>query len=82
LVLEKQVGGVQPIAIGEVIYQLVICTLAIQFNDTFVKHFSPHQFRVATFGECEIMVNGVKVMLDLHMGGGWYYSWMFEMHLI
>jgi hypothetical protein len=27
--LEKQAGGVKPIAIGEVIYRLVVCTLTI-----------------------------------------------------
>jgi len=42
LVLEKQIGGVQPIAIGEVIYWIVAFTLVIQFKDTFVEHFSPH----------------------------------------
>ncbi len=41
LVLEKQVGGVQPIAIREVIYRLIIRTLAIQFKDTFVEHLVP-----------------------------------------
>jgi hypothetical protein len=34
--------------------------------DTFVEHFSPHQFWVATLGECQTMVHGVKTMLDLH----------------
>jgi len=42
LALEKQVRGIQPITIGEVIYWLVARTLVIQFKDTFVEHFSPH----------------------------------------
>jgi hypothetical protein len=42
LVLDKQVRGIQPIMIGEVIYRLVAHTLVIQFKDTFVEHFSPH----------------------------------------
>jgi hypothetical protein len=40
LALEKQAIGIHPIAIGEVIYQLVARTLIIQFKDTFAKHFS------------------------------------------
>jgi hypothetical protein len=39
--LEKQVKGVQPITIGEVIYWLVARTLVIQLKDTFAEHFSP-----------------------------------------
>ncbi len=42
LSLEEQAKGIQPIAIGEVIYQLIGHTLVIQFKDTFAKHFSPH----------------------------------------
>jgi hypothetical protein len=42
LSLEKQVRGVQPIAIGEVIYWLIAHTLAIKFKDTFAKHCNPH----------------------------------------
>jgi hypothetical protein len=67
LALEKQVEGVRPITIGEVIYQLIAHTLAIQFKNTFAEHFSPHQFGVAMLGGCEIMVHGVRVMLDLHL---------------
>ncbi len=48
------------------IYSLVTCTLAIQFKDTFVKHFSLYQFGVVMLNRCEIMVHGVKIMLDLH----------------
>jgi hypothetical protein len=67
LVLEKQIRGVRPITIGKVIYQLVAHTLTIRFKDTFAKHFSPHQFGVATLSMCEIVVHGLKVMLDLHL---------------
>jgi hypothetical protein len=66
LVLEKQTGNVQPIAIREVIYSLITRTLPIQLKNTFVEYFNPHQFKVATLGGCEIMVHGVKVILDLH----------------
>ncbi len=49
-------------------YCLVAHTLAIQFKDTFVEHFNPHQFGVTTHGKCEIMVHGVRMLLDL-LGG-------------
>jgi hypothetical protein len=42
LALEKQVENVRPITIGELIYWLVVRTLAIQFKNTFAKHFNSH----------------------------------------
>jgi hypothetical protein len=42
LTLQKQMGNIRPIMVGEVIYQLVVLTLATQFKDTFAEHFSPH----------------------------------------
>ncbi len=39
LVLEKQVRGVRPIAVEEVIYWLITCKLVIQFKHTFAKHY-------------------------------------------
>jgi hypothetical protein len=65
--LEKQTKGVWPVVIRKVIYQLVTRTLAIQFKDTFVKHFTPHQFGVATLSRCETVVHGIRAMLDLHL---------------
>jgi hypothetical protein len=47
-------------------YHLIVHTLAIQFKDTLVKHFSLHQFGVATCGKCETMVHGIQTMLNLH----------------
>ncbi len=35
--------------------------------DTFVKHFIPHQFRVAMSSDYKTMVHGVRVMLDVHL---------------
>jgi phosphopantetheine adenylyltransferase len=67
LVLEKQARGVKLITIGKVIYRLVTRTFAIQFKNTFVKHFNPHQFGVATSNRCEIVVHGVRAMLDIHL---------------
>jgi len=52
--------------LGKVIYRLIARTLAIQFKDTFVKHFNSHQFEVAIASRCAIVVHGVRVMLDLH----------------
>jgi hypothetical protein len=42
LILQKQMGDIWPIMIKEVIYQVVVFTLATQFKDTFAEHFSPH----------------------------------------
>jgi hypothetical protein len=42
LPLEKQLRDICSIMIGEVTYHLVAYTLAIQFKDIIVKHFSPH----------------------------------------
>jgi hypothetical protein len=66
LASEKQVGGVRPIVIGEVVYQLVTRTLVIQFKDTFAEHFCPRQFWLATSNEYEIVVHEVRAMLNLH----------------
>jgi hypothetical protein len=52
-ILDKQPGNIRAITIGEVIYQLVIRTLVIQFNNIFVEHFSQHQFGVPTSSGCK-----------------------------
>jgi hypothetical protein len=67
--LEKQFGGICPIVINEVTYYLVVRTLAIQFKGTLVKHFSLYQVGVVTHGECETVVHGIQMMLDLHLNG-------------
>ncbi len=67
--LEKQFGGICPIVINEVTYCLVARTLAIQFKGTLVKHFSLYQVGVVTHGECETVVHGIQMMLDLHLNG-------------
>ncbi len=64
--LEKQFGGICLITINVVTYHLVAHILAIQFSDILTYHFNPHQFGVATYGGCEIMVHDVQAMLDLH----------------
>jgi hypothetical protein len=45
--------------INEVTYHLIAHTLATQFRDILIEHFSPHQFGVTTCGKCETMVHGV-----------------------
>jgi hypothetical protein len=47
-------------------YCLVAHTLVIQFSDALMKHFGFHQFGIAIRDGCEIMVHGVRMMLDLH----------------
>jgi hypothetical protein len=40
--------------------------LVLQFKDTFIEYFSPHQFGVTTLGGCKTMVHGVKATLNLY----------------
>ncbi|KAL2628561.1 hypothetical protein R1flu_013247 [Riccia fluitans] len=68
LALEKASGGVQPIAVGEVLYRLVAYSLGFQFRETLVDHFSPLQFGVAMHGGCETIIHGLRATLDLHPG--------------
>jgi hypothetical protein len=48
-----------PIAINEMTYHLIACTLVIQLRGTFVEHFTLHQFSVMTHGEYETMVHNI-----------------------
>ncbi|KAL2649955.1 hypothetical protein R1flu_018083 [Riccia fluitans] len=66
LALEKPSGDVRPIAVGEVLYQLVARTLGFQFWEAFADHFSPLQFGVATRGGCKTIIHGLRTTLDLH----------------
>ncbi len=70
LTMTKLLGGIHPIAMGEVSYRFTSYTLCFQFNDTFVTHFSPHQFRVTTKSNCERIIHGIKCTLDLHFDLG------------
>jgi hypothetical protein len=58
-VLEKHPKGIHRIAINEVTYNLVACTLVIQFRDTLVEHFNLHQFDLTICGGCETMAHGI-----------------------
>ncbi|KAL2613331.1 hypothetical protein R1flu_025023 [Riccia fluitans] len=66
LALEKPSGGVRPIAVEEVLYRLVACTLGFQFWEDLADHFLPLQFGVATRGACETIIHGLCATLDLH----------------
>jgi hypothetical protein len=52
--------------IGEMIYCLIVHTLVIQFKYILTKCFSFHQFNVTTCNWCELVIHGVRTMLDLH----------------
>ncbi|KAL2608814.1 hypothetical protein R1flu_027387 [Riccia fluitans] len=66
LALEKPLGGIRPIAVGEVLYRLVVVTLGFKFWEALVDHFSPLQFGVAMRGGCETIIHGLRTTLDLH----------------
>jgi hypothetical protein len=51
----------------ETLYQFTNHTICFQCHEAFATHFSPHQFVVATKGDCEIVIHGVKCTLDLHL---------------
>jgi hypothetical protein len=58
--------GVCLVVVGGELYRFTSCVLCLQFRDAFATHFSPHQFKVATKGGCEIIIHGIKCTLDLH----------------
>ena len=66
LALEKPSGGVRPIAVGEVFYRLVSQTLCAQLRSHFENLLSPHQYGVGVRGGCEMVVHGLRAVLDLH----------------
>ncbi len=66
LAMTKPSGGVRPIAVEETLYWLTSYVLCFQFHETFVTHFSPHQFGVATKGGYEVVIHSIRCILDLH----------------
>jgi hypothetical protein len=56
---------VQPIAIAEVLQQLVSCSIALQMRDAFQQFFSPLQFAVSNPGGCESIVAEIRALLDM-----------------
>jgi hypothetical protein len=67
LTLTKALGGVRPIVVGKILYQLMSYTLCLQFQNAFVTHFSPHQFGIVTKGGCETTIHGIRCILDIHL---------------
>jgi hypothetical protein len=67
LAMTKHLGGVHPIAVGKTLYWLTSHALCLQFYDAFLRHLSPHQFKVATKGDCEVVVHGIKCTLYLYL---------------
>jgi hypothetical protein len=59
LTMTKPLGGIRPIIVREMLYQLTSCVLCFQFHDAFVIEFFPHQFGVVTKGGCEIIIHGI-----------------------
>jgi hypothetical protein len=45
--------------ISEVTYHLIAYILVIQFKNTLIQHFSPHQFGVTIHVEYQTMVHGI-----------------------
>jgi len=65
--MTNPLSRVHPIAMGETLYQLTNHALCFQFCDTFATHFSPHQFKIATKGDCEVVDHGIMCTLDLYL---------------
>jgi hypothetical protein len=67
LAMTKPSNGIHPITVGEALYRLTNCTLCFQFREYFPTNFSPYQIGVATKGDYEIVIHGVKCTLNLHL---------------
>jgi hypothetical protein len=67
LAMTKPSGGTCFIEVGEKLYQLTSCILCLQFCDAFATHFSPHKFKVAIRGGCEVVIHDIKYTLDLQL---------------
>jgi len=67
LAIVKDIGGFRPIAVGEVFFRLISCSIVLQLRGLFQKHLSPHQFRILTpRGYVAILFN-IQALLDLHL---------------
>ncbi len=67
LTITKPWDGVRPIVMGKTLYRFTSFVLCFQFYNAFVTHFSPHQFKIATKGGCEIVIHGIMCTLDPHL---------------
>jgi hypothetical protein len=61
LAMTKPSSGVCPIIMGETLYQFTSYALCFQFCETFVTHFSPHQFGIATKGGYDVIIHEISV---------------------
>jgi hypothetical protein len=66
LAMAKDIGGLCPIAIGEVFLQLISRSTILQLWGPFQKHLSPHQFGISTLGGCEAIPFNIRTFFDLH----------------
>jgi hypothetical protein len=69
LTMTKPSSGVCPIVVGEALYWLTSLVLCLQFHEAFATHFSSHQFGVTTEGGYEVVIHGIRCILDLHRTG-------------
>jgi hypothetical protein len=66
LAMVKDIRGIHPIAIGEVFLQFINCSIVLQFQVSFQKHLSFHQFGMSTPKGYETILFGIETFLDLH----------------
>jgi hypothetical protein len=64
--MAKDTWGLHLIAIGKVFFRLINCSIILQFQGSFQKHLSPHQFKVLTPRGYETIPFGIRALLDLH----------------
>jgi hypothetical protein len=67
LAMTKPLSGIFPFVVKETMYWFTSHALCLQFYDTFVIHFSPHQFKIVTKGRYEGIIHGIKCTLDFHL---------------
>jgi len=66
LTITKPSSGIHPIAMGEVLYSFISCA-KLSISQCLCKHFSLHQFGIATKGVCEVVIHSISYTLDLHL---------------
>jgi hypothetical protein len=64
----EPLDGVHPMIVGEALYQFTSCIL--RFCDAFVTNLSPHQFKIVTKGECELVIHGIRCTLNF------FFDWV------
>jgi hypothetical protein len=59
LAMAKDIGGLLPITIGEVFFQLISHFIVLQLRGLVQEQLSPHQFVISTLGSCEAIPFGI-----------------------